>query len=71
MRSENIDRLQKWLEENGYDDPVPEPLTVDDVLILLRDFIKIADLGITEEQFWRLLRLNVEAIMREMPQQKK
>jgi hypothetical protein len=71
MRPENLDRLNDWLIEHGFYEMDKKTLSVEDVLTLLRDFIGIAEMGIPEEQFWRLLRLNVEALMREMPPQKK
>jgi hypothetical protein len=43
-------------------------LTVGDAKTILRDFLEISDSGIiTDDQFWRLLRINIETLLREMP----
>lgn len=45
-----------------------EEFTITDAKTLIRDFLDIADSGILkDDQFWRLLKINCETLMREAP----
>jgi hypothetical protein len=52
----------------GYDEP---PLTLERAKRLLTDWMIITEMkDATDDMLWRLLRLNCEALLREMPKEK-
>lgn len=65
LGKEKSSRLENWLREHNF--LKETALTIDDAKLLLRSFLELADNGMKEDHFWRLLKLNITALLREMP----